>query len=179
MASIGGLVSLGQVKKNKIMGGEEIPLTIDEAKERAKAILENDLGLDKATANQIVDDGTIRELGGEGTFFDVENDKRLKADSCTPDTCQIKTQLFAIHVDDDKSGDLATTYNNKPSKWVSYDSVGDKIFEGHRLLLSKVKGELFETSGGRRRRTRKHKKGKKSKKSKKGCKTRKHSRRRH
>jgi hypothetical protein len=174
-ATIGGLLKnkLSIVNKVKIMHGETVPLTISEATERAKAILRNDLGLDESMADQIVESGNIRELGGEGKFFNVTNDKRLDEEDCIPDKCEIKTQLFAIHVDGDKSNDLAKTYKTKESKWVSYDSVGENIFEGHRLLLSKVKGELFETSEGGRRRTRKHKKGKKSKKSKKAKKHRK------
>lgn len=182
-ATIGGLLKnkLSIVNKVKIMHGETVPLSLIEATERAKAILQNDLGLDESMANQIVESGNIKELGGEGRFFNVTNDKRLDEEDCIPDKCEIKTQLFAIHVDGDKSNDLAKTYKTKESKWVPYDSVSDNIFEGHRLLLTKVKDDLFKSSEGGRHRSRKHKKSKKSKKGRKhsGRKTRKHTRGKH
>jgi hypothetical protein len=134
------------------------PLTVDEATDRAlnKLTTLGITGINKENLN-------LEEIIiNNNKFFDIIGDKRLKEEPCITETCDAKTQVFSILVNDEDKEKFVTGGAN----WVDWKQE-ENIFPDHYSILNKW-NNTRSISGGRR--TRKHKKGKKSKKTKKSMK---------
>jgi hypothetical protein len=137
------------------------PLILNEATERALSKLKNlgITGINKENLN-------LEEIIiNNNKFFDIIGDKRLKEEPCITGTCDAKTQVFSILVNDEDKEKFVTGGAN----WVDWKQE-ENIFPDHYSILNKW-NNTRSISGGRR--TRKHKKGKKSKKGKKTKKSKK------
>ncbi len=119
--------TFAKIKKN------EIPLTLDEAKDRALNKLKN-LGI-TMTKDDL---SAMHEVEG-GKFYDIHGDKRYKEmdnsgkEMCSPYVCPIKTQVFSMDVDN------PSKFMFFGAEWVKVDpKKRNNIFKGHHDILKKV-----------------------------------------
>ena len=125
-------------------------------------------------------DGLLEIKSGFNPYIegDVRYTQPTNGGTCTPKTCPVITQVFAMEVKD------KSKFEAKGTEFVDLND--PRIFIGHHKILEQIKetSSIFsnytesEFGGGRRTRKRKSKKTKKSKKAKKSKKSKKTHRRR-